>query len=243
MFRNLFRKVLRPLAYEYVRAVSPHPISVPIDPFEVTILEDRAFLDSVQEISPYTLLDTSRLANLWQLCRMTNPAGRIVEVGTYKGGGALHLSNCCPDRKIIICDSFSGFESIDPKLDGNFDKQMFKDSRQEAVESLFRTRQRNYELIAGFFPESCHGKNIGPVSFVHLDVDLYKATIESLYYLHHLMMEKSLIVLDDYLRKTEGVNQAIAEFVAQEREWTCFPLFPGQGLLVHSSWFARNGAS
>ena len=242
MFRTLFRKVLRPLAYEYVRAVSPHPISVPIDPFEVTILEDRAFLDSVQEISPYTLLDTSRLANLWQLCRMTNPAGRIVEVGTYKGGG-----RCI--YPIVVPTERSLFATPSPVLKRRsqtrrqFRQQMFKDSRQEAVESLFRTRQRNYELIAGFFPESCHGKNIGPVSFVHLDVDIYKATIESLYYLHDLMMEKSLIVLDDYLRKTEGVNQAVAEFVAQEREWTCFPLFPGQGLLVHASWFARNGAS
>jgi hypothetical protein len=32
-------------------------------------------------------LDIARLVNLW-LCRISNPAGSLIEVGSYKGGGA-----------------------------------------------------------------------------------------------------------------------------------------------------------
>ena len=147
------------------------------------------------------------------------------------------MSNSCPERKIIICDSFSGFESIDAELDRNFDESMFKDNNKKEIETLFKSRNRNFQIIQGYFPASCQGISISPISFVHLDVDIYKATIESLYYLNGLCMEKSIIVVDDYFRKAEGVNRAVGEFVVKNRDWVCFPIFPGQAMLVHLSWF------
>lgn len=187
-----------------------------------------------------TLLDTARLANLWALCRRTNPKGNILEVGAYKGGGALHLSNACPGRKIIVCDSFSGFEALNAKLDGTFEDHMFKDTQRERVEALFKSRGRPYELIAGFFPAACKGHQLAPVSFVHLDVDIYKATLESLLYLEreHILMEKTLMVLDDYDRNAQGVNQAVAEFTTAYTKWLAIPIFPGQCLMLSQSWFA-----
>ena len=217
---------------------SNFPVLKPIDPHGVDILANSAFQTSCLEIAQLTLLDTERLANLWQLCRLSNPDGNILEVGAYKGGGALHLSNCCPERKVIVCDSFDGFETLDPELDTNFSATMFKDNNRETVEKLFLKRLRKAEVIAGFFPASLKGKNIGPVSFVHLDVDIYKPTLESLYYIsEELAIKNSIIVLDDYLRNAKGVDQAVREFTQYKRDWVCFPLFPGQGLLLHSSWF------
>ena len=107
---------------------------------------------------------------------------------------------------------------------------MFKDNSKESVAALFSSRGRKHEVIAGFFPASCAGKSIGPVSFVHLDADVYKATIESLNYVEHehILMDKALIVLDDYDREAQGVNQAVAEFTSVHPHWKAFPLFPGQ---------------
>jgi hypothetical protein len=220
---------------------NPFSISVPlIDPNEVEILQDISFQESLKEVAGLTLLDVCRLANLWQLCRLSNPKGNILEIGTYKGGAALHLSNSCPQRKIIICDSFQGFESIDSKLDYQFQLTMFKDVSKERVESLFRTRQCNYEVIEGFFPQSCADREIKPVSFIHLDVDTYKSTIESLHYIEtaSITIEKSIIILDDFCRNTEGVNKAVSEFTSTYKRWVSFPIFPGQGLLLHRSWFS-----
>lgn len=216
-----------------------YPITKPIDPTNVEVLADPAFRKSVDEVADLTILDTPRLANLWQLCALTDPKGHILEIGSYKGGGALHLSNCGAGRKVIICDSFQGFEKLDANLDKSFHSGMFKDNRKEAVAALFTSRGRKHEIIDGFFPASCAGKTIGPVSFVHLDADIYKSTIESLTYLEkeRVLLDQALIVLDDYCREAQGVNQAVAEFISVYPRWSVFPLFPGQGLMVPKTWF------
>jgi len=215
------------------------PVYKPLNPVDVELLADPLFQASVREVAPLTLLDTPRLANLWNLCRLT-PKANILEIGSYKGGGALHLSNACPDRKVIVCDSFEGFGKLRPDLDRAFDDTMFKDNSRHQVEQLFTSRGRPNEVIAGFFPASCAGRQIAPVSFVHLDADVYEATINSLRFLteQKILTDRALIVLDDYDRGAKGVNKAAAEFVASNRDWQVFPLFPAEGLLLHRSWFA-----
>lgn len=237
VIRKALEKVAYHLGFQVTRVHRRYPVRKAIDPICVAVLADPDFRQSCEVVATSTLLDTSRLANLWQLCRMTNPAGSIIEIGTYKGGGALHLSNSAPARKIVICDSFAGFANVDPLLDSNFHSGMFKDTGIETVTRLFRNTGRNFEIIPGFFPDSCSGRDVGRFSFAHLDVDVYKSTIESLHFLRNKMMERSLIILDDYHRQCEGVDRAVREFTATAPEWQAFPLFPGQGLLVHQSWF------
>jgi hypothetical protein len=213
------------------------PVLRPLDTNGVEILADEAFQHSCREVDGLTLLDTPRLANLWMLCQQTNPAGHILEVGSYKGGGALHLSNACPQRKTVVCDSFHGFETLDPQLDTSFTADQFKDTSPQAVEALFRSRKREFAVIPGFFPQSCANIDLGPISFVHLDVDTYKSTREALQFLAGRMIARSLIVLDDYNRRAHGVDEAVREFTTHDRSWLALPLFPGQGLLIHQSWF------
>src|SRR5271157_1541926 len=102
-----------------------YAIIKPIDPSNVEVLGDPAFQASVREVEDLTLLDTARLANLWILCKVTDPKGSMLEIGSYRGGGALHLSNSCPDRMIIACDSFRSFETVHPTLDRSFNQEMF----------------------------------------------------------------------------------------------------------------------
>ncbi len=240
---NLKLASLYRIGYAKVIGTSPgYPIHKPTDTCGVEILADADFQKSCKEVSKISVLDTPRLANLWSLCRMTNPKGNILEVGSYRGGGALHLSNACPERKIIVCDSFGGFEKLDPVLDKSFHQGMFKNTSHQAVDQLFRERRRNYSILAGFFPAVCieQGFNLGGVSIVHLDVDAYNPTAESLDYLGPFMMEHSLVVFDDFNRRAEGVMRAVSEFTSKNTSWTVFPLFPSQGLMVHESWFGRS---
>lgn len=238
--RTIVLRALRRFGYEVRRL--PRRDTDPwaplgIDASYVEVLEDAAFRASIAEVRTLTLLDVPRLANLWALCRMTNPVGAILEVGCYRGGGALHLSNSAPDRRLVVCDSFEGFRSLDPNLDHVFTPDMFLDTSREAVEGLFTRKNRRVEVLAGYFPESCFQVELEPVSFVHLDVDTYQATSSSLDYLSGVMADRSLIVSDDYNRHADGVNRAIDEFVNDHDEWTVLPIFPSQALLVHASWF------
>lgn len=212
-------------------------MTIPLDENGVEILKDESFFRSCNEVKKFTLLDTNRLINLWEYCKRSNPDGAIVEIGSYRGGGALHLSNAQPGRPIFIFDSFKGFQQVDRKLDANFNMSQFKDTSIGEVAGLFVNKNRKFEIIDGFFPQSAGDRVFPGISFVHLDVDIYKATIESLQYLDNKMLDHSFILIDDYNRSCEGVNKAVAEFIAQTGNWRAFPLFPSQALLVHRTWF------
>ncbi len=208
-----------------------------LDPTGVELLADAAFQDSCRAIAGLTLLDLPRLGNLWQFCQMSNPEGNIIEVGSYKGGGALHLSNSAPQRAIFVCDSFEGFDSLHKDLDENFSMSMFKDTREESVRALFTARQRKAVVVKGFFPASCQNIDMGRISFAHIDVDIYQATLDTLRFLSPLMMPQSFMILDDFRRRAKGVDQALSEFIAHDKMWRLMPLFPSQALLIHASWF------
>jgi predicted O-methyltransferase YrrM len=247
MIKRLILRAFQRLGYDLVpiqfTQATQRLVLKPLDPREIELLADPAFQDSCRAVYALTLLDTPRLANLWQLARLSHPAGHLLEVGSYRGGSALHLSNACPDRRLFVCDSFAGFRALDPQDDRAFNATMFRDATREDVERLFAGRGRAVTVVAGYFPESCAGLELGPLSFVHLDVDTYEATRGALAYLPPLMSERALMVVDDYQRTAKGVDRALAEFVQAHSDWALFPLFPSQALLAHRSWWQDGSAA
>jgi O-methyltransferase len=214
-------------------------ITKPMDESYLEVLTDQAFQASVDEVKNTTLLDTARLANLWQLCRISNPSGSLIEIGSYKGGGALHISNSCPGRTIFVCDTFEGFGDLpmDPSLDHLFARERFRDTSFESVKTQWANKGRDVRWVKGYFPESAAEIEIANISFVHIDLDIYESTANALNYLRPRLIDQSIVVFDDYLRGAHGVVKAAREFSAAHPDWTSFPIFPGQGLMVHRSWF------
>lgn len=223
---------------EKLAAGDAYPVLRPLDRNGIEILADPDFQASCRSLGATTLLDTPRLANLWNLCRLTDPDGAMLEIGTYKGGGALHLSNCCPQRHLLVCDPFDrdSFERLDPAMDQIFHRGQFADTSEEAIRNLLQGR--NCTVIRGYFPASVRERTLPPVSFVHLDVDVYEATKSSLLYLlsGDRLCARSLIVLDDFRRRAQGVDQAVAEVLAEVKGTIAAPLFPGQGLVIPPGW-------
>ena len=243
MIGKLIIKLLRSRGLDLVpirRDAGGKPVLIkPLDPIGPEILGDPAFQASCREIYDLTLLDTPRLANLWQLSRLTDPSGNILEVGSYRGGSALHLANANPKRQLFVCDSFEGFDTLDPVLDQVFNRKMFKDTSRAAVEALFTSRGKPAQVIQGYFPDSCRNISLEPLSFAYLDMDVYEGTSQSLEFLATRMLPRSLILLDDFQRTAHGVDKAVAEFVDRHPDWKVFPLFPSQALLVPVSWMER----
>jgi hypothetical protein len=104
------------------------------------------------------------------------------------------------------------------------------------VRLLFK--DRNALIIPGYFPQSVAAVALPKLSFVHLDVDVYKASKESLSYLlaPGILCDRSLIVLDDYNRSATGVNKAVEEILLEQPGTLAFPLFPGQAIIVPRTW-------
>ena len=206
------------------------PLEPPIVGQDLQILRDPDFRRSVDAAREHTLLDVARLGNLWNLARRTGP-GTMMEIGTFRGGGALHISNACPDRRMFVFDSFEGFRNLTPGLDDIFGATWFQDTSEAHVRRLFAKLDRNVAIVKGFFPDSAAGLDLGSVAFCHLDVDVYEATRDSLSFLAGRLAPRSLIVLDDFQRGAHGLDRAVQEFVAGHPQFTYFPMFPGQALL------------
>ncbi len=214
------------------------PLDPPINGKDLLILRDPDFRRSIEMVRQHTLLDVARLANLWNLARRTGP-GSLLEVGTFRGGGALHISNACPDRPIFVFDSFEGFNKLTPGLDDIFGNDWFQDTSEAHVRHLFGQVKRQVQIVPGFFPQSAAGLQLGPIAFCHLDVDVYEATRDSLRFLAGQLAPRSLVVLDDYQRGAHGMDRAVQEFLSEHRQFDAFPLFPGQALLFSRELWSR----
>ena len=227
--------VLREMAKRMGYALTPLSQEFPLHPAisgqDLQILKDKDFQNSIAAVEKHTLLDVARLANLWNLARLTGP-GKMMEIGTFRGGGALHISNACPDREMFVFDSFEGFRDLKAGLDDIFGADWFKDASPEVVEKLFLPHNRKVKVVKGFFPDSAAGLDLRPVAFCHLDVDVYEATRDSLNYLCDKLAPRSLIVLDDFQRGAHGLDKALREFVASHPGFLSYPMFPGQAVLL-----------
>jgi hypothetical protein len=179
--KSLVKSAFQGLGYDVVK-LGRSKITKPVDESYVEILYDSEFQSSVKEVSEITILDTARLANLWMLSRMSNPSGSLIEIGSYRGGGALHISNACPARPIYVCDTFEGFADLkmDPKVDRLFWKEQYSDTSFETVKGNWAGKGRDVRWVKGYFPESAANMEISNISFAHVDTDLYESTAKDL---------------------------------------------------------------
>jgi O-methyltransferase len=212
-------------------------LSPTIEAEYVEILSDPEFRSSVAQVKDYTCLDIARLANLWNLARLAGP-GIFLEVGSFRGGTALHICNAIGHRgaSFYCFDPFEegGFENLSDQ-DTCFKPSDFTDTRYEAVVKLLSSRP-NAKVIQGYFPAAAESLNLHDIAFCHLDVDVYEATKNSLDYLAPRLAARSLIVLDDINhRETPGVNTAVAEFRAGHPSFLFIPVFPVQAVLLPKS--------
>ena len=220
-------------------------IQKPLDPRWLDVLDDSAFNASMTEVRDLSSLDTARLANLWQWCSRSEE-GSIVEVGAFRGGTSLHLSNCWPHRKIFACDTFEGFAplALHPRFDRGVDRSSWCNPDAAAVGALFADRGRRAVVLKGAFPESDRRGEVRDVSFAHIDVDIYESCRRSLDYLAQRATPSALVVVNDFLRqKTAGVRHAVEDFLAANPDWIAVPAFPGQGVLLNRATYrTTNGA-
>jgi O-methyltransferase len=203
----------------------------------VEMLQDKEFSASVEQVKEYTLLDIARLANLWNMVRMVGP-GAFVEVGTFRGGTALHICNAMLNRDApFYCfDPFEKgtFENISD-VDGPFIPDPFTKTRFKSVVELLSPRP-NAKVIQGYFPAAATDLNLQDIAFCHLDVDIYDATRKCLEYLAPRLAPRGIIVVDDYgVADTPGVKKAVDEFLAERPSFLLVSMFPVQALLLPKS--------
>ena len=161
-----------------------------------------------------TMVGVDRLSNL-ESCldrvREEGIEGDIVETGVWKGGACIFSKMYCDlygmDRRIFVVDSFCGL----PKPEMEEDKDCKWHEHKELAVSLSDVR-RNFGLygcldekvvfVKGWFKDTLFGNgDIGKVSVLRLDGDMYKSTMDVLESCYGKVVSGGFVIIDDYCIK------------------------------------------
>ena len=144
--------------------------------------------------------------------------GDMAEVGVYQGGSAKLISEVKGDKKLFLFDTFIGLQELSDD-DTHFGKKHWKknefnDTSLETVKN-YLSSYNNIQIIKGEFPKTAEIVNDSKFSFVHLDVDLYRSTIECLKFFYPRLVNGGIILVHDY--HSDGIQKAFKEFLQSNK--------------------------
>jgi O-methyltransferase len=177
------------------------------------------------------LMSYDEAYNIFFLSKAMNKLeGNFAEVGCYQGGSSkLILSNLKADSSFYVFDTFEGLTNqiTEGKDSKRFQAGQFACSLDK-VKAYLSDKRVIY--TKGIFPDSAKGLNPEKFSFVHLDLDLYQATLESLEYFYPKMVIGGTLVTHDY-STADGVRNAFNEF-ALKQNIAVIPLSGSQAMII-----------
>lgn len=198
-------------------------------------LYDHDFLkyyESFEGTEQYYTLD--RKYTLDQLLKLvTGVAGDTAECGAYKGASSFLICRCIQglNKKHHVFDSFAG---LSPP--GEEDGSHWRGGDLAAGEDIIRGNLKDFDFVVyhqGWIPEKFPEVATSRFSFLHLDVDLYQPTFDSLVFFYDKMNPGGIILCDDYatIKTTPGAKIAMESFFSDKpEEIVCLPT--GQGLVI-----------
>jgi len=150
--------------------------------------------------------------------------GDIAEVGVYKGGSAKLICEAKGKRSLHLFDTFEGLP--DPgesdfghskrlKRSRKYKKGEYKGSLEEVKTKL--QKYPNVFFYKGLFPATAKPIEHKVFSFVNLDVDLYKSTMDALKFFYPKLSRGGIIISHDY-NYAAGVTTAFDEFFVDKLE-------------------------
>ena len=184
------------------------------------------------------ILKQLRFYNLQQLVHYVlqkKIEGDFVECGVWKGHSAYLISKIISkskfNRRFHIFDAFEGglskkvendISSIFPQTEEGNKKQSipFRSTEIQVQQCL-----KDYDFVSlykGWIPSRFSEVENCVFSFIHIDVDLYEPTLDSLNFFFHRLTKGGVIVCDDYgSSHFPGAKKAFDEFL-KDKEYHMF---------------------
>lgn len=134
----------------------------------------------------------------------------LAEVGVYMGGTAVLMAEMYPNKEIYLFDTFEGLPYVEEedRITYPLSVGMMKEATYEIAQKNLG-QYKNVHIYKGIFPETSEPIKDKKFSFVHLDVDTYKGTRDTLDFFYS--RTKGIIVVHDY-GWYKGVSRAVDEF-------------------------------
>lgn len=208
-----------------------------ISEFNNLMFEEVSFIDFYKKfMDKENWYSFDRKYNLKNLLELTNLlTGDIVEAGAYQGFSSYLMCEFVRNNKskklVHLFDSFEGLSEP-----SNFDdldwwkKGQFNTNPQIILNNL--AEFNNFKIYKGWIPNVYSNLKIEKVSFLHIDVDLYQPTLDTLNYFYERMEKDGLILFDDYnFKNCKGHKLAIDEFFIGKKE-KVIKLSSGQAFII-----------
>ena len=192
-------------------------------------------------------LMVSRINKNFYLCKyftsIKNIEGDILECGVFKGFSSLLLRTI--DNKLsssnknnfFLIDSFEGLSEIldeDKPANKNIYQSKKGDLKSsiENVETLFKYFD-NVNILKGWIPEIFDILDeSNKYKFVHIDVDLYQPTYDTLNYIYDKVVLGGMIITDDYQTPFFPGNKIAWEKFCKSKNIGFFSLPSGQAVII-----------
>lgn len=163
-----------------------------------------------------------------------NIPGDTVECGSFTGGTSYLICKsiaCCGQSKQHhIFDSFEGL-SKPAKEDGVYWKQ----GDLTTSEDVCRSNLSEFDFVhyyKGWIPDRFQEVKDLRFSFVHIDVDLYQPTHDSIDFFYNRMNKGGVLICDDYgFYSCEGAKKAMDNFFNGKPE-SIIMLTTGQSFII-----------
>lgn len=154
--------------------------------------------------------------------------GDFAEVGVYEGSSAKVICAAKGIKRLHLFDTFEGLPEV-RSIDKLYKKGDYSCSELKVRNYL--EGENNITFYKGLFPQET-GESVGltEFSFVHLDVDIYQSTLDSLEFFYPRLTQGGIILSHDYAQ-SEGVKKAFTEFL-QRNKGTLVQLCESQVMLI-----------
>jgi predicted O-methyltransferase YrrM len=199
-------------------------------------LSDEAFVARYKALSPHNHFSMERKFALKELARSVRDLpGAVAECGCYVGVSAWFMANEIAGADFFLFDSFEGLsapEGFDQSPEG---LQQWRAGDLATSEDVLRENLRGFEnihVLKGWIPERFAEVGDRLFKLVHIDVDLYAPTRDSLAFFYERMVPGGIIVMDDYgFANCPGAHRAANAFMATRPE-SIIHLPTGQGVII-----------
>jgi len=198
---------------------------------------DQQFFDDFNRISPGNPYSQDRKWVLREYVKLSNDLpGDLAECGCYVGTSAFFMAQASQHGTLYLFDSFQGLSNPDV-----VDQRTTKDvlpwsagdlSTDEATLRHNLSRYDSIEVLSGWIPKRFDDVANRHFRVVHIDVDLYEPTRDSLEFFYPRLVQGGVIVMDDYGFATcPGATQAAHEFASRHGVGVLH-LATGQGVIT-----------
>jgi len=158
--------------------------------------------------------------------------GDTAECGVYKGASSYLICRRIPGlgKSHHIFDSFEGLSA--PRLE---DGSYWKKGDLSSSEKVLRENLKDFSYVKyykGWIPEKFLMVSDLAFCFVHLDIDLYQPTLDSLIFFYQRMVPGGIILCDDYgFISCPGAKKAMDSYFIDKPE-KIISLPTGQGFVM-----------